>query len=32
MFCCHREDGWKEGIEEVNSQEEGLGDSPDKQI
>ena len=30
MVGRHREDGWKEGIEEVNSQEEGLGDSPDK--
>jgi len=30
MVGRHREDGWKEGIEEVNSQEEDLGDSPDK--
>jgi hypothetical protein len=32
MVGRHREDGWKEGIKEVNSQEEGLGDSPDKRI
>jgi hypothetical protein len=30
MVDRHREDGWKEGIEEVNSQEEGRGDAPDK--
>jgi len=30
MVDRHREDGWKEGIEEVNSQEEGRGDTPDK--
>jgi hypothetical protein len=27
----HRKDGWKERIEEVNSQEENRGDSSDKQ-
>jgi len=31
MVGCHREDGWKEGIEGVNSQEAGRNDSPDKQ-
>jgi hypothetical protein len=31
MVGRHRQDGWKEGLEEVNSQEEGRDDSPDKQ-
>jgi len=31
MVGRHRKDGWKEGIEEMNSQEESRGDSPDKQ-
>jgi hypothetical protein len=30
MVGRHREDGRQEGIKEVNSQEKGLGDSPDK--